>query len=96
MDKKEKLLTISVKKAWIGGTIFTLIVSALYALLISTFIRYLLINIGEKNDILCVCEVPNITINSTIKFFVILWPIMITIVGITLVSFLVIFNKKDK
>ena len=94
MDKKEKLLTISVKKAWIGGTIFTLIVSALYALLLCTF----MLNGKEEWSTLCLKAVntANSCSNSIIKHFIILWPVMITIIGTTLAGFLVIFNKKDK
>ena len=94
MDKKEKLLTISVKKAWIGGTIFTLIVSALYALLLCTFI----LNGKEEWSVSCLkaANTTNGCSNGIIEYFIILWPVIITIIGTTLAGFLVIFNKKDK
>lgn len=83
MDKKEKLLTISVKKAWIVGIIVTLITAALYGYLFSKYFNDVIIN-HEKYRA------------NLYRWFLIIYPIMIAIIGTTIAGFISIVRERKK
>lgn len=96
MNKEEKTLTIPIEKAWIIGIINTLVVSVLYALIISKFIN-VWIDYKENWSTLCLQAVntANSCSNSNISFFIILLLIIIILVGTSTISFLIFTHKKE-